>query len=853
MASEASGNAIPHSVIRRKVMQRRKFRRAVLIAAALAVAALVLPPFINVSRYKSRVIASMSNALGRPVTVDAVELRLLPQPGFHLDNVAIGDDPAYSAEPILHSEEVTAYLRLGSLWRGRLEISRLNLNYPSLNLVEREDGSWNLESLLWKASRTQAAPTSAPPSKSRPRFPYIQATRGRINFKYGLEKSVFSFTDADFTLFSPAENQWRMRLEARPVRTDMPVTDTGTVKAEATIQRANLLRDAPMKANVTWERVQLGNLTRLIYGEDRGWRGGLEASAQFSGTPGALHFTTAAKLRDFRRYDISRGDASDLNASCSGELNVSANLLQKTECHLPLDGGLLSAQGSLHGLRYPRYDLNVAVENLGVDSVLKLARRAKRDLPDDLAAKGTISASFHGSRMTDAPSTWIGNLVVNGLVIHSAVLGKDLAVNKAMAAVNTAQAAIQPRRRGHSAVASPPVRALVVQPFDLPLGAATPATVDGTLDDERVALHVKGDATLERLQQFVRAVGVGAPKLALVGPAAIDLVIGGNWMASPEVTGTAQLKNDRAEIPGLSAPVVIASAHVELQRNRFALHNASATVGRVSLNGDASFPRFCDGESPCESTFDLRTDDLNPEQWNDLLNPHLKKRPWYRLFGGAEAEHNVIANLRASGRLWARRLTLGTTTGSNLETTFSIANGVLDLKDTRAELLGGDVSSDWKIDFTGGEPTYTSAGAARRVQAEKLGPLLKASLGSGTLGLNYKLGMSGWDAAALSASAAAETDFTWRGGELRISPDPKPLRVLTGEGKASLGKDGWTISACKWNTPAGVYQLSGAASRDSLLALEFTQENGAVWKVSGTLLKPQLSAPAPQLTQTRGR
>ena len=44
-----------------------------------------------------------------------------------------------------------------------------------------------------------------------------------------------------------------MRLEARPVRTDMPVTDTGTVKAEATMQRAELLRDAPMKATVTWD------------------------------------------------------------------------------------------------------------------------------------------------------------------------------------------------------------------------------------------------------------------------------------------------------------------------------------------------------------------------------------------------------------------------------------------------------------------------------------------------------------------------------------------------------------------------------------------------------------------------
>ena len=325
MASEAAGKAI---------------RRGVLSFVALAVLALVLPPFINVGRYKSKVVESMSNALGRPVTVDSIELRLLPQPGFDLENVAIGDDPAYSAEPILHAEEVTAYLGLSSFWRGRLEIARLKLNYPSLNLVERDDASWNLESLLWKASRTQVAPTSEPLSSSRPRFPYIEATNGRINFKYGLEKSVFSFTDADFTLWSPAENQWSMRLRARPVRTDMPVTDTGTIKAEATLQRAVLLRDAPMKATVTWERVQLGNLTRLIYGEDRGWRGALEASAQFNGTPGALEFTTAAKLRDFRRYDISSGDAANLDATCSGELNVSASRVQGTECRLPLEGGL---------------------------------------------------------------------------------------------------------------------------------------------------------------------------------------------------------------------------------------------------------------------------------------------------------------------------------------------------------------------------------------------------------------------------------------------------------------------------------------------------------------------------------
>ena len=630
---------------------------------------MVLPPFINVGRYKSRVIDSMSKALGRPVTCDSIELRLLPKPGFYLANVVIGDDPAYSLEPILHAEEVNAYLGVSSLWRGHMEIARLNLNYPSLNLVEREDGSWNLESLLWKAARTQAAPTATRLSISRPRFPYIEATNGRINFKYGLRKSVFSFTEADFALWSPAENQWRMRLEARPVRTDMPVTDTGTVKAEATVQRAELLRDAPMEATVTWERVQLGNLTRLIEGEDRGWRGALDMSAQLSGSPAALHFTTSAELRDFRRFDISTGDAANLSASCEGELNVSTILLQHTDCRLPLDGGQLSVQGSVQGLHSPHYDLTIAAENIGADAVLNLARRAKHNLPEDLTATGTISASFHASRVSEAPSSWVGNLEVNSLAVRSSVLGKALTINKAVAVVNTAEA-LPLGRRGRHAKASPPLRALVVQSFDLPLGAATPAKIDGTLDGEHFAMHLKGDATLERLQQFARAWGIGAPKFSLTGPAAIDLLIGGDWASfeAPQVTGTAQLKNARAQVPGLSAPVEIASARVELDRDRIALRNASATIGKISLSGSAGFPRSCDADSPCEASFDLSTDDLNPERWNEVLNPHLTKTPWY-YFGDTGSGSNVFATLRATGHITSRHLTLGTPRAPTLRRT----------------------------------------------------------------------------------------------------------------------------------------------------------------------------------------
>jgi hypothetical protein len=454
--------------------------------------------------------------------------------------------------------------------------------------------------------------------------------------------------------------------------------------------------------------------------------------------------------------------------------------------------------------------------------------------------------------MSNAPSTLIGNIEVNNLVLHSSVLGEDLSVARVHAGANTAEIS-QPRRHGRYTPAATPVRAMVVESFSLPMGAASPLAVDGVVDDERFSLHFKGDTRLERLQQFARAVGVGVPKIALAGPAAIDLTVGANWIdfADPGVTGTAQLKGVRAEVPGLSLPLEISSAHLELDRNRFTLRNATASAGKITLAGSASFPRSCTADLPCDSTFDLTTDDFNPERWNDVLNPRLKKQPWYRLLGVPGDTNNVIANLHATGHFAARHLTLGTSTGTSLETAFSMADGILRLKDTRAELFGGAVNGEWKIDFTGSEPKYESNGTASRLQAEKLSSLVKANLGTGTVALSYKMEMAGWDAAALASSTLAQADFSWSGGTLKISPDPKsPLRVLNGTGKATLDKSGWTVFDSKWKTPGGIYQLSGTASRDAVLALEFTHENGAIWKVTGTPLKPQLSAsPAPPPTQ----
>ncbi len=266
-------------------MTLRPRGRAAIVLLALLLLASFLPPWINLSRYRARIANSIGNALGRHTAVDQVSLRLLPQPGFDLTGVTIAEDPDFGAEPMLHADQVTATLRLSSLWRGDFEIAKLSLKYPSLNLVRAADGRWNVESLLEHASRIPTAPTTKSRHESRPRFPYIEAEGGRINFKLGVEKMVYSLADADFALWLASEDEARARLAARMVRTDSYLSDTGTFNFEGRFQRAWNLRDTPMSVTASVENAQLGQLTKLFDGLDRGWRGAVDLNIALHGTP----------------------------------------------------------------------------------------------------------------------------------------------------------------------------------------------------------------------------------------------------------------------------------------------------------------------------------------------------------------------------------------------------------------------------------------------------------------------------------------------------------------------------------------------------------------------------------------
>jgi uncharacterized protein involved in outer membrane biogenesis len=127
--------------------KRKRWRLWLALTALVVLLAVVLvPPMVSINRYKNDITHLVSESLGRPVRLSSVELRLIPRPGFVLTDLTVDEDPAYGAEPVLRANAVKASIRLFSLWRGRLEISRISVDEASINLVRTAEGRWNLES-----------------------------------------------------------------------------------------------------------------------------------------------------------------------------------------------------------------------------------------------------------------------------------------------------------------------------------------------------------------------------------------------------------------------------------------------------------------------------------------------------------------------------------------------------------------------------------------------------------------------------------------------------------------------------------------------------------------------------------
>ena len=803
------------------------------------------------SRLKSRIIASISAGVGRPADIGAVHFRLLPQPGFDLENLVVYDDAAFGAEPMLRASEVTADLRLMSLLRGRLEIARLDLTEPSLNLVHGENGRWNLEALLERTAHTPLAPTAKAKTERRQEFPYIHATSARINLKSGFEKKPYALTNADFSLWQDSENTWGVRLRAQPLRSDLNLNDTGELLVNGTWQRAPVFRDTPMDFRLEWRRGQLGQLSKFFLGSDQGWRGGVQLDVAMKGTPAALQITSDASIQDFRRYDITSGDALTAAAHCDGQYSAVDHGFHQLDCKAPVGTGMITLKGEMGLPGSHNFALVLAAENVPASAAAMLARRVKKNVPDDLAASGTVQGmvQIREDALKDSRVRVEGKGEIAELHLSSAesradlgpetipfviaggdAAGKRLAVRGNVPAANGARVEVGPFWCGTVRTGSPTIR--------------------GTLTASGYGASVSGEAEIAKTLRIARMLGIPALQSSAEGTAAVDLQVAGSWgygpqsgFMGPQVTGTAKLRNVHIALRGTAAPVAISSAELQFLPNEVRVDKLVANAAGTAWTGTLEMPRGCGTPAACEVHFNLHANQVTFGELSSWVGPSAKERPWYRVLeSSAPAGPSFLGNLRASGSVSAARLQVQKIAATQVSANLELDQGKVHISSLTADWLGGKHRGEWQADFSASPATCGGSGTVTGVSLGRFAE--NEAWITGTANGEYQV--KGPCSAEFWSAAEGTVQFDVRDGEiphLALAENEVGVKISRLWGRARLQGGQFEMKDVWLNAPSGKFQLSGTAGLSRELDVKMTRTTGSSgYAISGTVVEPRVTS-----------
>jgi hypothetical protein len=815
--------------------QRRRKLLWLAIAALMVILAVVfVPPYVSMSRYRSRITQLISTSLGRPVRLSSVEVRLLPRPGFLLTDLTVDEDPAYGAEPILHANTVRASIRLLSLWRGRLEIDTISVDEASLNVVRAAAGHWNLDSLLRSATaQEQSSAGGANPANSV-KLPYLEATNSRINIKSGDEKLPFSLVDADISLWQQNPGDWRLRLRGQPARTDLAIeqADTGIVRLEAEMRRSPELREMPLHLDLQWREAQLGQLTRLVFGTDPGWRGDLDGELHLEGTAETAQIKTRLRATGVHRAEFAPAEPMDFDANCSMVAHFTARAIDNLVCDSPFGSGHIRLAANLPGNlagqgALPRFsaELDRVPVALGLDALrtvrsgfapgLVVAGLATGKLTyapsaDDKTAQNHSApkqprrvGNTHGAKTLPAnQGPLAGSIAIESFQISGSGLKEPIQVAKLL---------LEPAPS--SANAAPGDSPALVATTSIAAGGVSPLTVFTRFALSSYQVTLRGQASAGRARDLAHLTGFANSDLldaVASDPLTLDLTAQGPWMPTPppvqmpaqrlvqalssdslpqnavptltlpadSLTGTVTVRNANWKADYLVNHVEISQATLHMAAGELRWDPIIFSYGPLKGTAVLSLPAACEAPKPCVPHFQvqfgaldaavLQTAFLGAHEQGTLLSTLIERLRPTTTPAWPHLEGIVKADSLVLGPTTLREPTVTVTT---------IATGA-EITAFDASLLGGRVhgtGSFHAAQTATDKPSYTLEGQYEKLSPQALGQLLGLRSSGGVINGNGNIDLTGFTGDDLAASAKGTLHFEWIRGAIAASSGTSPV------------------------------------------------------------------------------
>jgi hypothetical protein len=655
-----------------------------------------------------------------------LSFHLLPRPGFSIENVEVAEDPDFGAEPLARVDRIDCDLRWHSLWRSRMDFSRLHLDHPSFNMVLSRSGEWNVRRLLLESGVTAplgAAPGAAPTVAAEQLD--MEVDDARINFQVGPNKKSFALTEVAARLqVNPTERRVQFRITASPVRSDLSIPTPGPVEAEGTWTPGKDLH-GPFSAHLTMRGALLYDWVPMLTGRNPGMYGVVDADVRLGGSLPDLTLEGETHLTQLHRWEEPPpSDPMPWMIRFRGELVRGHERLLVDSLDASVADSHLHLSGSVDHLQAnPQMDLVVSLERSRLEDAVAVARRL---WPSSSVwnLKGRVDA------MLAIQGPWTGPR-------YGGFVGaRQVSLETPSGSYPVSEIAIRIKDSGAR-----------LAPVEVRLGPRVELAAEGLIDRTSPAprfdlqLSAKG-LPVRDLLSFGRGLGLHAFQgLDATGSAtAVIHIAGGVWPpARPVITARAEVRAARLLIPGLTEPLNVPRASLQIIGDQISVGPLVAVIGTSVFNGQLLHR----GARANPWQFDLHANGLRLEEgalWFDALGlrrplPLLERLPGLASSTARrEAASQLFGSLHAEGKFATPSLSYRGVTLKDFAASFEVAARTIRMKAAKFRTGGGTGEAEGTADLTLMPPILTAktslTGLALQSWAERLPVALRGLRGS---------------------------------------------------------------------------------------------------------------------------
>jgi hypothetical protein len=663
---------------------RKWFRWPWLVLYAILVLAFAAwyVPKISADRYREPIHAALEKALGRKVKIGKVQFSLIPSPGFTIQDVDIGEDPAIGAEPIAYVSILRARPALSALFGGPLTFASVDLEVASLNLTRVESRGpdddttvhWNFTPLM--QPRLLAA------------FPSIHLISGRVNFKFGDTKSIFYLLKTDVDLWPPskADGPWTLRIKAEPARTDRTARGFGSFSARGQWYPS----DRSVTLDVKLEKSELGDMATLFEGSETNLHGHIWGDAHLAGPINRVGVAGRLTLDDIHGWNQTPPGGDPWPLAVSGAIDIPGQTIdarvRTTGKQSPID---LRYRVSGY-LGKPRWGVTALFSRLPISPVLDMARNLGVAIPPDTKLTGEAEGAV-------------------GLSVPNGVFRMD--------------GALRVTNSSLTAAGAPPLRIATADlRFAGPTIALAPATVTNE-SNESAALEAIADVSNGLLEASLTSDGMSIESLrrqvSVTAAPLLSAATEGSWSGSLHYSnmagvgvspwsGAIRLKDAAIAFEAFSQPVRIRSADATIDGAGISIRGLNVGLGGIDAQGEYRY----DSAAARPHRFRLNVRNATGAELERLLMPTLRRGNFfnYAFNFGRVPEPDWLRAMRADGTLQIGSLDLATSLLTKVKARVIWDGTAIRLSGVQAQSGEAAFTGSAGVDLSQRQPAYAVSG-----------------------------------------------------------------------------------------------------------------------------------------------